>query len=546
MTPEKSFFADLHVHSSMKPFHHEPKKSLWEEIKLPENPSPCDKLPVATGSVVEEIQGFSKACLDQCKNSRTRILFIAAGPPDRPFFRLRWLIRTLINLFQRERGINLGVCLTGFSRGSIKYLMHAANKKEGVDYFADLQKDYEHIRQESSDNKPQSEFHLAKNFDHVKTILEADNHSIIGILSMEGAHELGTYDTFNDFIRKKDNRYVDIPGSEKYIRYLKQFKDNIAAIKAWGHGKHTPLFINVSHHFWNGLVGHARTFSGLMRVFGLKQKFGINRGFTKLGKEVLELLLSRSNGRRILIDVKHMSWRSRQELYRNYREKTNVGDPFPIVCSHTAISGKRTLADFQKRLTKGSEMKKDYKENYFNTWSVNLCDEDISMIVESDGIMGIILHEDRLPGGIPKEEIRELRKKFRKHQISKTELDTRLKKIFLMCIMTNIFRIIHARKEKSTWDHIGMGSDFDGIINHMEGYQTVEQYPDLREDILNFLKTPVVNPHTNPPFTLDYYQELMFDLSREEIVNKLFYGNVLRFLEKYYHDGYLLGDRPFV
>ena len=67
-----------------------------------------------------------------------------------------------------------------------------------------------------------------------------------------------------------------------------------------------PWFVTFSHHFYNELCGHARS---LRKIIGklTNQEEGINTSFTPLGLEVLDILLDKNNGRRILIDVKHMS-----------------------------------------------------------------------------------------------------------------------------------------------------------------------------------------------------------------------------------------------
>ena len=53
----------------------------------------------------------------------------------------------------------------------------------------------------------------------------------------------------------------------------------------------------------------------------LNQNRGMDKGLTELGRHVLRELLSRENGKRIIIDTKHMSVQSRKEYYgfvRNY------------------------------------------------------------------------------------------------------------------------------------------------------------------------------------------------------------------------------------
>ncbi|MFN2396624.1 MAG: hypothetical protein ABR597_13160, partial [Bacteroidales bacterium] len=85
-------------------------------------------------------------------------------------------------------------------------------------------------------------------------------------------------------------------------------------------------FITLCHHFVNLLAGHAKSFaSGTSIMPGmddlLDQRSGKNEGFSKLGRDVMELLLSKSNGRRVLTDVKHMSVNARTEFFKMLDKK---------------------------------------------------------------------------------------------------------------------------------------------------------------------------------------------------------------------------------
>ena len=66
---------------------------------------------------------------------------------------------------------------------------------------------------------------------------------------------------------------------------------------------HLLGFVTFCHHFNNLLAGHARSFSAKSDLFlglhkpGMRHLFnqepGLNRGFSSLGREVLELFLDR-------------------------------------------------------------------------------------------------------------------------------------------------------------------------------------------------------------------------------------------------------------
>src|SRR5258706_9026525 len=109
---------------------------------------------------------------------------------------------------------------------------------------------------------------------------------------------------------------------------------------------HSPWFITFSHHFYNELCGHARSLRGLIGK-ATNQERGISTDFTPLGKEVLDILLDKNNGRRILVDIKHMSPLARKTFFDLRRTRYN--SEIPIFISHGVCNGLPTLrATFSK------------------------------------------------------------------------------------------------------------------------------------------------------------------------------------------------------
>src|SRR5690606_11162602 len=83
--------------------------------------------------------------------------------------------------------------------------------------------------------------------------------------------------------------------------------------------------------------GHARSLRGPIGAVTDQEK-GINSSFTPLGLDVLDILLDRNApGRRIYIDVKHMSAQARKEFYS--LRLTRYGSDFPIIMSHGVCNG---------------------------------------------------------------------------------------------------------------------------------------------------------------------------------------------------------------
>ena len=169
-------------------------------------------------------------------------------------------------------------------------------------------------------------FKLATDYSEFKRYTSNDDKTIAGILTVEGANSLGCYEKNLLFSKK----YEDLDAEEK-AQLAKGFRENIQTLKNLkGDKNYTPFFITFSHHFNSLLAGHSRTLSHSMRRI-LNQDPGLDQSFNELGWEVLNLLLDKQNGRRILIDTKHMSIQTRQEYHQLVEKKAEKGDRRPAL-----------------------------------------------------------------------------------------------------------------------------------------------------------------------------------------------------------------------
>ncbi|MEM7382538.1 MAG: hypothetical protein AAF361_15285 [Bacteroidota bacterium] len=321
-------------------------------------------------------------------------------------------------------------------------------------------------------------------------------------------------------------------------------------------GKWAPFFVTFCHHFNNLLAGHARSLSdksplalglnkpGMRHLF--KQEVGMNLGFTSLGREVLDLFLDRQKGRRILIDTKHMSVAARKEFYQIIRLKREIeNDPIPIIHSHGAINGWLTLDQAQKK----EETNKLDKDQFFSRWQINLTNEDILETYESEGIIGVILHEGRMPGNGFKKAAKKLKKKRDKAKVGsekRTRLENELKEMYLKLIWSNIFHIVKViwdNKRENGWKMIALGSDYDGLVDPLDSFQKANTFSEMKIDMINYLKSgkeiffsqngeAVAIPSTE-------IAELQFGQTPEQILEGVLLGNTDRFLAKYFTKEYL-------
>jgi microsomal dipeptidase-like Zn-dependent dipeptidase len=564
-------YADIHVHSSLKPFNSRnyPKgagKTIWD--KFDERKKDLKKLGFIIRNMSKELAKSSQANLDVCVDANLVCPFLALYPVERQWFdvRLRFnphgrlfpeLKKILIRLLLPKKNYpHLGAAFSGFPREFVKKIMVRIEKGDGINYFREEllpQMEYTlNQRYIKSRIHPQYSFRIATNYKKFKKYTSSPNH-ICGILTVEGMSSLGNYRSHNVFYKE----YKNLDAYEKY-HIRKDFIKNISALKSWEGGKYTPFFISFCHHFNNLLAGHARSLS----AFGglLDQEPGINKGFNKLGKEVLELLLSRENGRRILIDTKHMSLESRFYYHSFVKQRRKQNDFIPIIQSHSAING---LESFRQAMDYNEE-KKDFNDGaYFSRWKMNLNDEEILDVYDSDGIIGIVFHEDKMPGGLVRARTRELSKWYHKLQKKDYLSDTRqavydeakekLKLIYVELLWSTIFhiiRLINTKRRNSKgkrangWKIISIGSDYDGMIDPFDGYFSVSDLPSLFNDMMEYIdndKGPVfyaVNGQIRK-FQKADIRKLLFGKTIKDVLRDVCFNNVDKFLSKYFTISYL-------
>src|SRR5690606_13236552 len=219
-------------------------------------------------------------------------------------------------------------------------------------------------------------------------------------------------------------------------------------------------------------------------------------------------LLSRENGPRILIDTKHMSVAARKEYYEfiGHYNYINPADRIPIICSHTGMNGFSTL----DRSIKEKDVPAKMKSHRLYRWSINLSNEEVRIIHESKGLIGLMMDRGMLGGFDAVQKIAAIEDKERQRSE------------YCKLFWDNAFQVIKAIEHRSAWDCLALGTDFDGTITHMDPYETSAKIPDFKNDLIKFLENT------------RYQEDLWFTYTPKDLVRKIMQENAMRFYSEFF------------
>lgn len=480
MKPE-DFIVDLHCHPNIKAFnsgHPHPTKDMWETIyHKTDRTRFAERIDKASKQVLKE----SQCNLYKLAEGNVRLFNISLYPIEKGFLKLRNVPGLLIG---KEKVDIMHEVILGFDPKRITYL------KKSHDYYNDLIEEYRYVRDsqgESSDGK--YVFKIANNYSEVESLLKKKN-TLIGIISIEGAHVFGNVGDEFEAMSLEEQKAL--------------MSERIREVKSW---EHPPFTINLAHHFWNNLSGHATSFKMPSSAL-LNQNKGKDKGITPIGWHVMRELLSRENGKRILIDTKHMSAAARIEYY-NFIESynsVNPADKIPVVFSHAGVNGFSTLESSVKE----KDTMRKARHHRLYKWSINVSNDEVNYILNSGGLIGLMMDKGNL-GGI--NEIKDIS--------GITDLD-KMRKEFSKIFWDNAFQIVKAASSEKGWDCISLGTDFEGTITHIDPYESSAKLPNFANDLQTYLEET------------GYKKELWYNYSPAQLVRKIMRENAVQFYERYF------------
>ncbi|MFO7655501.1 MAG: membrane dipeptidase [Bacteroidales bacterium] len=471
-----SFTIDMHCHSSMKPygksfdkdFINNPLPSENNSIYYYNPPTPKEKIL----NIATTITRFSQSGFTALHKGNIKVIGASLYPAERGFFNGKLGTGKITD--------TISDFITGFGKTRIDFI------QSNHDYFTDLKREYEFYRQlhgtmvkvEGKD----IEYRITRNMHELsQNINNTVTDTLSVILTIEGFHAFNSY----------ANRRAEV----------NEILNNVYDLKSW---EYRPLFISAGHHFYNGMCGQAYSLSGITGYI-LDQSFGADTGISSLGFDVIGALLNNTNHNRIHIDVKHMSVESRKQYYKYLEDKPDI----PVIVSHGAING---LESFENRINTFSNGK-----NVFNQADINFFDNEIIKIADSKGIFCIQLDERRLAN---KEQ---LKQSF--FNLSKKRMLTNRSEL-LWNQVRHIGEILD-KNGRNAWTIAAIGSDFDGIVDPVNGFWTAEEFPLLKEYLRVHAKNYMAADGKNLQLNINK------NIAPEEIIENLFVNNAMHFLGLY-------------
>lgn len=477
------YFADIHIHPTLKSFNSGrpyPRKNIWDSYSHDIGKTNPAKFVMSN---TEGLAKYTQTNFYNLSEGKLRVATASLYPMEKGFMNMRNLPNLIVNKKAQDEVLQI---LSGYTVDSIKYM------RESQNYFGDLLDEYRYLK-EGQGKSPdgQSAYKIVNNYTELKNVLEKDETTLAVIVAIEGSHVLFDEEMLTTKLTT--------------VQMKRKLEEHIGIIKSW---ETPPLTVNLSHHFYNQLCGHSRSFAGGSRNL-LNQNKGIDTGLTGLGIKVLKEYASVNNGKRIIVDTKHMSVKGRIEYYNWIKSYNYISpnDKIPVISSHTGVNGFKTMTGSVR--TPDSPAK--YESKHFNSWSLNISDEEINIIHNSTGLIGIMLDKHKLGGG-----------EFFKNHINGVTDKDKIKEANLRVFFDNALQIVKAVGNETGWNSIAIGSDLDGAIEHIEPYDQCSTYPLLYQDMVSFLERT------------RYGKTLWYQQSPEEIVDKIMRKNAMDFYERHF------------
>jgi microsomal dipeptidase-like Zn-dependent dipeptidase len=361
----------------------------------------------------------------------------------------------------------------------------------------------------------------------------------------------------SEYDPQKINLVLAIEGTHCLDLFNTRLEDNLRQLKE---GPERFFYLNLTHLSRFPTCSHAY---GIKLVRGHEQFRPSGNGISELGYRMIDIAYDkRIGGYQLFIDIKHMSLESRRQFYA-YRQEKGYGD-IPIVASHMGCTGISWAPEVirgyvEKRFVESGTIEVKYikprgiggpfrPKTEFNPWSINLYNEEIPIILASGGLIGInldkrILGAKRVDGeffspeaystmfGEPVPRSLGLRSTSSEalyeapgYESEPFERDKAMHHLRHLC--NHILHIVEIGGP-GAWKQICIGSDFDGLIDPVNGCISHAELPQLEENMAFTLQEMIREAKRRKP-GLDYKEG-----SLPARVRDIMFNNGVRFLQKH-------------
>ncbi len=497
-------FADLHIHPTLYSYN---RMRNHPEEKDGDRFHPWYDQPTSTQALDRGDRGatYTQASVARLVHGRCRLAFASITPIEKGFFvgdvegetETPWAaealklvsgataVRSIGHLIRRDSDSALGeVTRILRNRGPLRRLLQRTFLKYGMprirhffsddfDYWDEFQREYEFLASRSGVESTgtvdlgggatieiSGTYRMVRTTEELRSTVE-DSDEVAIIHTIEGGH------TFS------------IAPDQKPVSEALMF-ERIDALKSL----EFPLFfLTLAHHFDNGICGHAHSLIDVGQHV-MNQRPRMHDGFEPgLGMRVLRKLLALdeeladTGERRILIDVKHLSPQSRKELYEEVVRPVNTSGSapsIPVLASHAGFSGVPTL---DEQIADADHESDHWHRGPYYAWGINLSHEDVRMIHDSRGVIGLCF-DQRICGVKPKESVP-----------AQSWIHPMLAQILGIVDVIWLDDGLSRDEKLRAWDMVGIGSDFDGMIDPVTAYPTVSHFDQWALDLHSQLES---------------------------------------------------------
>ncbi len=427
---EEKFYADIHVHSTFKPYLSLGVESPWEDFKNTTD----EKLTTRTTQ-------FTRSDFPSLLESNTRLIGLSIHTLER---------------FSMTRIFTQPAILAKFLKFDLAKLRKVLSNQP----FMVFQNELELLKNSLQNPNGKGEVVIAKNYEHVQNIISIP-HQIAALLCIEGSHCLG-FEYFDE----------DFPGNSTKIMKaeipsMELIRERVDFMK-----KENVFMLTLNHFVYNHLssMPKAIELTGLKKIIknpiSTLNNLGKYRGLTFWGQYMVELCFENN----IFIDVKHCDAMTRFQIYEIAKRYK-----IPVIASHAAVSGRPTniknhvLEHIEDRTVDRT------KAEMFNPWDINMHDDDILAIHKSEGLFGIILDRRVLSS-------EKIYNKIVKEQLNWSILVYNQIEYYYKTLVNKGIDPTEA------FNSMCIGSDFDGMIEPIHTCVSAKEYPKLEKDLIQFVE----------------------------------------------------------